>query len=763
MNAILKENIRELARRQPLLAKRIAAFVPEDAQGIKTEHATSGMVVSALPDIRFLEPNAAPRETARIVDPVVCLKGVGIGVYLAAVLAALPRNVRFVVAIEPYPPIAAVLLQRIPIYRLVAGRDVVFVIFDDVELVDEAVKAAFGTKGFYVGEAFVSLAHSGESESAPARIEALVTAFRKSLAHNIALLGNSAEDSLLGLRQMALTSPWTMYAHSFEALRAGFAGRPAVVVAAGPSLDRNLHHLRGRTDRFLVIAVDTALRKLLKEGIVPHIVCALERGIEVYEYHFRSLLDEKRPELSSVVLVMQSVCVPRIAGRWPGPVVIVGKKDIVLDREVVGGILGGRVVPSGSSVAHMGLGIAWAIGAGEVALIGQDLAFEPGGRSHASGTAWERGGNETKIPKKDRLLVPAIDGGTVETTRTWKYFIDTFERMILELRMPVFDCTEGGAFIPGTVVRPFVEYLESERSGYEDESAIACDCASGKDSAPPGFDKGYIRLQKAMADSLALTETGLKRLESLRAPLLSDARRTLLITNVRAIVNELVTGNPVLAYIGQAQFARLIAANYRLSNLEDRPTLRQWIDRHVQFLENQRTSARIAQGWLYYIDGVRQMETEIRNRLAEKAEEKSIADGILEKGNNESMRTAIRTDIYLSRTDPSGFTGDAGRLWAFARHFMEEKRFAEADGLLSTVEQTDAFDAFAPCVKAEILKDRRRCLLSRDLCWRPDTEKAGAVLARAYAFAPENASREAFMDEFLKGRKGDEGAHASNH
>ena len=207
---------------------------------------------------------------------------------------------------------------------------------------------------------------------------------------------------------------------------------------------------------------------------------ALERGIEVYEYHFRGLLDEKRPELSSVVLVMQSVCVPRIAGRWPGPVVIVGKRDIVLDREVVGGILGGHVVPSGSSVAHMGLGVAWALGAGEVALIGQDLAFERGGRSHASGTAWERGGNETKIPKRDRLLVPAIDGGAVETTRTWKYFIDIFERMILELRMPVFDCTEGGAFIPGTVVRPFVEYLEAERPGCDNEPTVARDRASGR-------------------------------------------------------------------------------------------------------------------------------------------------------------------------------------------------------------------------------------------------------------------------------------------
>ena len=157
------------------------------------------------------------------------------------------------------------------------------------------------------------------------------------------------------------------------------------------------------------------------------------------------------------------------------------------------------------------------------------------------------------------------------------------------------------------------------------------------------------------------------------------------------------------------------------------------------------------------------METEIRTRLAERTDEKGIPDGVTEKGNDESMRTAILTDIYLSRASSTGFTDDARRLWAFARHYMEEKRFAEADGLLSAVEQSDAFKAFDCTVKSEILKDRCRCLLSRDLCWRPDAEKAMSVLARAYAFAPENSSKEAFMNEFLEGKKGDEGTHASNY
>ena len=51
-----------------------------------------------------------------------------------------------------------------------------------------------------------------------------------------------------------------------------FKGYPVVIVSAGPSLDRNVHELRGMEDYCLIIAVDTALRPLLEAGVTPHAV-----------------------------------------------------------------------------------------------------------------------------------------------------------------------------------------------------------------------------------------------------------------------------------------------------------------------------------------------------------------------------------------------------------------------------------------------------------------------------------------------------------
>ena len=61
-------------------------------------------------------------------------------------------------------------------------------------------------------------------------------------------------------------------------LRAVAAGRPAIVVAAGPSLRRNLDLLAdsGVRERFVIIAVQTVLKPMLARGIRPHFVTALD-------------------------------------------------------------------------------------------------------------------------------------------------------------------------------------------------------------------------------------------------------------------------------------------------------------------------------------------------------------------------------------------------------------------------------------------------------------------------------------------------------
>jgi len=74
------------------------------------------------------------------------------------------------------------------------------------------------------------------------------------------------------------------------ALHGAFAGRPAVMVAAGPSLDAALPVLAAYQDQVVIIASDTTLRPLLAAGIRPHLMVGVDPG-EVNARHLSGVAD----------------------------------------------------------------------------------------------------------------------------------------------------------------------------------------------------------------------------------------------------------------------------------------------------------------------------------------------------------------------------------------------------------------------------------------------------------------------------------------
>jgi hypothetical protein len=61
-----------------------------------------------------------------------------------------------------------------------------------------------------------------------------------------------------------------------RALADAYRGVPAIITAAGPSLDRAIDDLRVLHDRALIVATDTSLRPLLGSGIAPPLVVGLD-------------------------------------------------------------------------------------------------------------------------------------------------------------------------------------------------------------------------------------------------------------------------------------------------------------------------------------------------------------------------------------------------------------------------------------------------------------------------------------------------------
>ncbi|MBZ5495459.1 MAG: DUF115 domain-containing protein [Acidobacteriia bacterium] len=159
-----------------------------------------------------------------------------------------------------------------------------------------------------------------------------------------------------------------------------FAGVPAVLVAAGPSLDRNIHELRPFQNQVLVLAADTALKPLLASGIEPHFVLSGDPGYENY-------LHLKDAVARETYLVAEATAYPETLASFNGRTILCRFENSSL-RTLSELLASKGTLRAWGSVATMCLDFALLLGCDPVIFVGQDLAFSDG-RTYCSGLHWE--------------------------------------------------------------------------------------------------------------------------------------------------------------------------------------------------------------------------------------------------------------------------------------------------------------------------------------------------------------------------------------
>jgi SAM-dependent methyltransferase len=156
------------------------------------------------------------------------------------------------------------------------------------------------------------------------------------------------------------------------ALNDAFAGVPAFVIGAGPSLDRNLPMLAAAKGRALLIAVDTAARPMLAAGVAPDVVVAVDPS-ELNGRHLRDL-----PNAAPIWLVAESSLDPEVLAPFAGHLFVFRVSNHepwpYLDRVGAGR---GKLRAWGS-VLTSAFDLACAAGCDPVAFAGADLAYSRG-------------------------------------------------------------------------------------------------------------------------------------------------------------------------------------------------------------------------------------------------------------------------------------------------------------------------------------------------------------------------------------------------
>lgn len=159
-------------------------------------------------------------------------------------------------------------------------------------------------------------------------------------------------------------------------LKGLFAGRTAVVLGGGPSLDEMLPWLKERQEELLILAVSRVCRRLQQVGIKPHIVVTIDPSQMSFDIS-RELLTLD----SDVILARANHAVFKLVAQWPGRSVYLDARYPWVQKGEPQNI--GSVGPT---VTNTALQLALAMGVSRIILGGVDLCHDRDGHTHASGS-----------------------------------------------------------------------------------------------------------------------------------------------------------------------------------------------------------------------------------------------------------------------------------------------------------------------------------------------------------------------------------------
>ncbi len=229
-----------------------------------------------------------------------------------------------------------------------------------------------------------------------------------------------------------------------------FQGFPGIVVSAGPSLIKNIRYLREAQGKALIIAVDTALKVLLRYGIEPDMVVS----IDYTKHNERYFIDL---ESDNAALVIDPEVYPGIVKRYTGPKFMISLPGKSLSDWLSVHVEDKGSMEKGLSVAHTAFLLARKLGLSPVGFVGQDLSF-PGKMTHVRGSAMVRK-SSVHSGQKDTIQVQDIFGGNVLTTTSMHVFLRHFEELMDQHQVQCYDLTEGGALLAGAQPMPLKEFL----------------------------------------------------------------------------------------------------------------------------------------------------------------------------------------------------------------------------------------------------------------------------------------------------------------
>ncbi|EOD6324588.1 motility associated factor glycosyltransferase family protein [Campylobacter upsaliensis] len=262
--------------------------------------------------------------------------------------------------------------------------------------------------------------------------------------------GNNLEDALQGVGHFIHNLPLILNCPSLKELiskRQNIA-KTAIIVSTGPSLMKQLPLLKEYREKALIFCADSAYPILAKHNIKPDFVCMVERSDFTAEFFNHDFGDFD-----------EGICFILVSLVHPNALNYLKDKNYILINKTLNfahfmDFKEYDFEHPLSNVACMAYSLACELGAKNIILIGQDLAYDENGFSHPKD--YQHGQDYEKDSAKFSIL--AYGGkGEVLTHTTWLLFKQNLEDIILRSSPTCYNATEGGARIEHCIEKSFRE------------------------------------------------------------------------------------------------------------------------------------------------------------------------------------------------------------------------------------------------------------------------------------------------------------------
>ncbi|MCI8706613.1 MAG: motility associated factor glycosyltransferase family protein [Lachnospiraceae bacterium] len=371
----------------------------------------------------------------------VFLFGVGSGAYLKALICKTKKEVN-VVVYEPSVRIFLKLLQEIDLSEEIKNRPIAFIIeeinAEEFEAVMNKV-LVFENVGFLIEEI-----HPNYKEWYAEKLTEKVRPLHRKV-ESIMMNKNTQRKFSTHLADNVLQNMKYICDgyHTKCLAQAVPVDGPAILVSAGPSLNKNIHELKKAKNRAFILAVDTALKPLIKAGIRPDAFMTIDAQKPL------QLVEVEGAE--TIPVVAPTCALHKIISRQKGKKIFYDD-GYAMPYHIYD--MNGKEFPTvaiGGSVACSAFSMLYKMGFQTIILVGQDLAYSDN-KSHADGTFQE------KMPEENTEHMIMVKGNYVDkipTRRDFRNFLEWFNQYIKGAKghrenLRVVNATEGGAYIEGT-------------------------------------------------------------------------------------------------------------------------------------------------------------------------------------------------------------------------------------------------------------------------------------------------------------------------